>query len=146
MPDIISLDFSRILSDEGNKTINGIAASIIKNGQNASGKTIQNLHKEVSQNELIIWGNEYIEKGTPPHSGLVFNTLYFWSQYKQMQFDSNKNRMWFSKRAAYNINQEGSLLFRKGGRRDVYSDKVQPLIERISERVGKEIVNIKLIE
>ena len=28
----------------------------------------------------------------------------------------------------------------------VYSDKVQPLIERISERLGKEIVNIKLIE
>ena len=146
MPDIISLDFSRILSEEGNKTINGIAASIIKNGQNASGKTIQNLHEEVSPNELIIWGNEYIEKGTPPNSGLVFNTIYLWSQYKQMQFDSNKNRMWFSKRAAYKINEEGSLLFQKGGRKDVYSDKVQPLIERISERLGKEIVNIKLIE
>ena len=146
MPDIISLDFSRILSEEGNKTINGIAASIIKNGQNASGKTIQNLHEEVSPNELIIWGNEYIEKGTPPNQGLVFNTIYLWSQYKQMTFGSNKERFFFAKRATNKINEEGSLLFQKGGRRDVYSDKVQPLIERISERLGKEIVNIKLIE
>lgn len=146
MPNIISLDFSRILSEEGNKTINGIAASIIKNGQNASGKTIQNLHEEVSPNELIIWGNDYIEKGTPPNSGLVFNTIYLWSQYKQMTFGSNKERFFFAKRATNKINEEGSLLFRKGGRNDVYSDKVQPLIERISERLGKEIVNIKLIE
>ena len=146
MSDIISLDFSRILSDEGNKTINGIAASIIKNGQNASGKTIQNLHEEVSPNELIIWGNEYIEKGTPPNSGLVFNTLYFWSQYKKMSFGSNKERFFFARNTTNKINQEGSLLFRKGGRKDVYSDKVQPLIEHISERVGKEIVNIELIE
>ena len=146
MPDIISLDFSRILSEEGNKTINGIAASIIKNGQNASGKTIQNLHEEVSPNGLIIWGNEYIEKGTPPKSGLVFDTIYLWSQYKQMTFGSNKERFFFARNATNKINEEGSLLFQKGGRKDVYSDKVQPLIERISERLGKEIVNIKLIE
>jgi len=146
MSDIINIDFSKILSEGANKTINGIVASIIKNGQNASGKTIQNLHEEVSPNRLIIWGNDYIEKGTPPNSGLVFNTLYFWSQYKGMTFGSNKERFFFARNATNKINEEGSLLFRKGGRKDVYSDKVQPLMDNIAERAGKEIVNIKLIE
>ena len=161
-------DITKVLIEEGDATINLISSNIFKNGityaginrtgtnisggktgQNASGKTIQSIKKEVKQNTLTISGRDKfsnLETGTPPGSGVTTDMIYQWSKYKGIPFLTDKKRYWFSQYAANRINKDGSLLFRKGGRKDVYTNEVEPLVKRISDRIDTVIYELKIIE
>ena len=40
----------------------------------------------------------------------------------------------------------GSVLYRLGGRTDVYSSEVQPLLKRIGDKIAEGFVTVKIIE
>ncbi len=164
----LEAEINKVLNDEAEATINLISSNIFKNGithsginrtgtnisggktgQNASGKTIQSIKKTVKDNSLLITGREKfseLETGTRPNSGVTVDAIYQWSKYKGLPFQNDNKRFWFSKYAANKINKDGSLLFRMGGRKDVYTNEVQPLIARIFKGIDKVFYDIKLIE
>ena len=156
-----------VLSKNAEITINNISSNIFKNGityfgknrsgnnisgdkvgQNASGSLIQSLKSNVNASELSISGYDYIktlEEGLPPGTFVPVEKLFLWTQHKNMPFISNESRFNFALHASNSIQRNGSLLYRFGGRTDVYTDEVKPLVERIMNEIGEVIVNTKIL-
>ena len=141
----ILIDLSKVLQEEGQTTIQTIAANVWRNKQNATGTAINSLNETVTSNTLTIKAVDYfpnLESGTKPGTYVSSKAINTWANAKGYWQGDNFRANTISRR----IFNSGSLLFRKGGRKDVYTNEIQPLINRILERVGKEVVNIKLIE
>lgn len=164
----MQLSVKDILQAQGTNTINRIGGNILKagityaginrtgqnisgskHGANASGKTIQSMKVTATDTELIISGREKfsnLETGVLPGTMTPPATLYTWSKFKGIPFKDDKKRFFFAQRAANKINANGSLLYRFGGRRDIYTNEVEPLMKAIADNIEQRFYEIKLIE
>lgn len=154
MPNL-SVSIRELLYDESHRVANEIIESVIANGQSASGRTISQIRPESTDTELAIYAPDYfptLETGISPAMAMGVNIsflkrrIYGWSVDKGISFIDKKARWWFSTNTATSMQEVGSKLFRSGGRRDVYSDKVEPLIQRLSERISRSLIEYKIIQ
>lgn len=139
------LGFQDILQQEGEATMNTIAANIMRNRQNATGKAISSLKTNATDTELVISGVDYIknlESGTLPGTYVTVSEINKWANAKGFWEGYNYRANTISRR----IFNSGSLLFRKGGRTDVYTNEIPLLVNRLLDRIGKRFIDIKIIE
>lgn len=133
-------------------------------GQRASGKTIESLRVEVSENEGSLYGRkdfDNLELGRKPGEtplGFV-QIIYKWMKAKGIHstpipYVTNRQHKYTPQergdmRLAYliarKIRREGTLLFRNGGRNDIYSNLIPGTIEKIRELI-KGFLQVELKE
>lgn len=147
-----------ILVEELEQARQQIINHIRANGQNASGRTIASLHVEVKEDEGVLFGHKpfgVLETGR--RAGRVpqgfASIIYRWMQDKPLHATpvpyktdrphkySPQERADRSMAAAiaHTIKTKGSLLHRKGGRDDVYSNVVPQTLERVRKRLISQI-------
>ena len=139
-----------VLDRELKITSENIKQNMQRNNQVATRRTIASINHKAIGVYGYIAGAEHIdtlEKGISPERSMLFSWkqtfagLYRWAPAKGLRVTSRV--------LANMVNtqrQVGSVLFRKGGRFDVYSNEVDPLIERIKNAIGNIIINTKIIE
>lgn len=148
-------DFKDILSSEGQKFSENVRKNINSKGITKSGKTVASIHEETPDGKtLIVWGREdfqNIETGTSPQQAQTKNAtkfranIYEWSKYLPITFKNDKQRYFFAWRVTDKIYQFGTKLYREGGRKDIYTNEIQPLLDSISESTGRKIKELKLL-
>lgn len=134
--------------------LNSLAERIKQNhraaGQVASGKTINSINVQASDEYVGLYAKSYFgvnETGRKP--GNVpkgfYSIILKWIEDKGLQFDKPKTAAYFISRK---IASEGSKLFRDGGRSDIYSIVVDESKRKIESEIGRqaitELTNIKL--
>lgn len=143
-----------VLSRNLDVTIGEIKESIISNNQYVTGKTSNSLRKKVSQNTGIVYGAEHfetLEKGISPEFSQKQSfimlaeklDMWLWQKHGTTIFKNIAPPNQFN--AYENQRQFGSTLFRQGGRANVYTDKIQPLTDRIMNEIGDVIINTKIL-
>ena len=150
----IELGAKKVLTEEGRNFSTRVKQNIRGAKLTKSGRTENSLREDVTQESLIVWGREdfqNIEKGISPQESKKVNfqqlkaNIYNWSKYLPLNFSNTKERYNFAWNTSTKQNELGSLLFRKGGRKDIYSNELQPLYDSISDRIGKIIIQHKLL-
>lgn len=151
----LSEQIKAALSEEGAYLQNSISESISANGQRASGRTQASLRFDVEGNTLYVSALNNIfslEDGVYKNhvaglsKGYFARKIYEWSIEKGIVFSSEKDRKTFSYRVQNSIRESGSKLFRNGGRKDVYTDKMNISVQRLSDRLGDVIINYKILK
>lgn len=143
-----------VLLDELTRLRDDIARRSSAAGQVASGRTLRSMRVEVSESEGTLFGRSaFGTLETGRRGGKV--PMGFSAIIKQWMYDKGirvapipykTNRMHkyteqergentFAFFVARKISREGSLLFRKGGRGDIYSDIIPETRKRIRERI-----------
>lgn len=122
----------------------------INAGQRASGKTIASLHIEMLEDKGILWGRQAFKvlesgrKGGKVPKGF-YKIIQQWVKDKGIQVENPKS---FSYLVARKIANEGTNLFRDGGRTDIYSSDLEKTIENIKNKVfgifEKDVEHINL--
>lgn len=149
----LSQQIQQALESEGAYLVGSIRQSISDNEQAATGGTQASLRHYIEGNTLVIWGQNNLfslEKGVSPADVSRLKTGYFawkllqWSIDKPIIFANEKERRTFAWRLAKKIQSEGSVLYGKG-RRDVYTDKLETSVKRLSEAISDVIVNYKIL-
>lgn len=107
-------------------------------GQVASGRTIASMKVEVTEDGGVLWGRSpfgTLETGRKP--GKVpagfWRIIRQWMDDKGIQVQKPDS---FAFLVARKIANEGTQLFRNGGRDDIYSPEVKDTVERVSQGVG----------
>jgi hypothetical protein len=139
------IDITDILKEEGEISISNISSNIIRNKQNASGRTIQSLREEATDTELSIFAQESIttlQTGVLPGTKVSPSTINAWGKIKGY-WEQDNSRPYLISRNIFNL---GSLVYRKGGRTDVYTSEIPSLLEQISNRIGKRVIETKILE
>lgn len=139
------LEIQDILKEEGDATVQRIAGNIFRNKQNASGKTIASLKNTTTPTSLDISGASHIktlQTGVLPGTFVTAATINTWANNKGYWSGYNYRANTIARR----IFNFGSLLYRKGGRQDVWSNEVQLLVERIENRIEQRFYEIKIVE
>ena len=127
-----------ILSKNLDTTIVEIKESMALNDQNVTGQTANSLRRDVSANEGVIYGAEHfntLEQGIRPGVFIHGQVLFQWGIAKNLFSASNTADLDFAWNISEKIREEGSLLYRLGGRENVYTDKVSILTERIMNEI-----------
>ena len=107
-------------------------------GQVASGRTIASMKVEVTEDGGVLWGRSpfgTLETGRKP--GKV--PAGFWKIIRQWMDDNGiqvQKPDSFAYLVARKIANEGTQLFRNGGRDDIYSPEVKDTVERVSQGIG----------
>lgn len=107
-------------------------------GQVASGRTIASMKVEVTEDGGVLWGRTpfgTLETGRKP--GKV--PAGFWKIIRQWMDDKGiqvQKPDSFAYLVARKIANEGTQLFRNGGRDDIYSPEVKDTVERVSQGIG----------
>ena len=107
-------------------------------GQVASGRTIASMKVEVTEDGGVLWGRSpfgTLETGRKP--GKV--PAGFWKIIRQWMEDKGIQVLKpdsFAYLVARKIANEGTQLFRNGGRDDIYSPEVKDTVERVSQGIG----------
>lgn len=107
-------------------------------GQVASGRTIASMKVEVTEDGGVLWGRSpfgTLETGRNP--GKV--PAGFWKIIRQWMDDKGiqvQKPDSFAYLVARKIANEGTQLFRNGGRDDIYSPEVKDTVERVSQGIG----------
>lgn len=107
-------------------------------GQVASGRTIASMKVEVTEDGGVLWGRSpfgTLETGRKP--GKV--PAGFWKIIRQWMDDKGiqvQKPDSFAYLVARKIANEGTQLFRNGGRDDIYSPEVKDMVERVSQGIG----------
>lgn len=150
----------QVLYSRGETSVANIQSNIVKNNQRVRGKALNSIGLEISGGygymDLTIGGISYIktlEKGITPQEANLIPTvtlakmLYGWTINKGgFSFESDKDRWWFSMHSAKRMQSLGSVLYRNGGREDVYTNESPILLENIMNDIGTIITDIKLIK
>lgn len=132
-----------ILELHGERMVKGIRDNLASTGTNASGKTSDSVRFDVNGNTLtVVGGRAYfptVETGSKPStknpSPEMIQSLTEWAQAKNV----NKPVWGVAKK----ILKEGSELWRKGGRKDIYSNiDIEPLIKDLAKDQTAQIVNV----
>lgn len=127
-----------------------IAANIMRNGQNASGQTIQSMRVEAGDEEGTLYGRRFfgvLETGRRPGrvpSGFA-QIILKWMQAKNIQADDGKD-LRMANAIAWAIRKRGSRLFREGGRKDVFSNEIPAARERLKERFSELMTSLTISE
>lgn len=106
--------------------------------QVASGRTIASMKVEVTEDGGVLWGRSpfgTLETGRKP--GKV--PAGFWKIIRQWMDDKGiqvQKPDSFAYLVARKIANEGTQLFRNGGRDDIYSPEVKDTVERVSQGIG----------
>lgn len=107
-------------------------------GQVAFGRTIASMKVEVTEDGGVLWGRSpfgTLETGRKP--GKV--PAGFWKIIRQWMDDKGiqvQKPDSFAYLVARKIANEGTQLFRNGGRDDIYSPEVKDTVERVSQGIG----------
>lgn len=139
-----------ILNDELTALKERIASNIMSAGMNASGRTIASMRVEVNENEGTLFGRrafEVLESGRKP--GRVpkgfYQIIYQWAIDKRIRVRNLKS---FAYLTARKIAREGTLLYREGGRNDIYTPEIRKCIENVRSRgismINEQIKTIRL--
>ena len=122
--------------------LEALKQKVIENQKNsglvASGRTIASMKVEVSEDGGVLWGRSpfgTLETGRKP--GKV--PAGFWKIIRQWMDDKGiqvQKPDSFAYLVARKIANEGTQLFRNGGRDDIYSPEVKDTVERVSQGIG----------
>jgi len=132
----------QILNEELKELQKRIIQNHISAGQKASGKTIKSITIEIGDNYGQLTGRKFfgtLETGRK--AGRVpakfQDVILKWMQDKGINVPKPKS---FSYLVARKIRLEGTLLYRTGGRSDIYSKEISITIERLTKRLGQDQV------
>lgn len=158
-------DIAKVLTEELSRLAERIKENHRRAGQVASGRTLASIQPEVKGNIGILWGREPFgtletgrgptqERANPPIR--LDEIIYQWAIDKGIHIDPmpykrRPSDRWqpkyssaheralvsFSYAVAKKIHKEGTVLFRQGGRADIYSNEIPETIKRVEERLGK---------
>jgi len=129
-----------------NEELDDLRKRIIKNhisaGQKASGKTINSMRVELGDNYGQLTGRKYfgtLETGRKPGKvpANFSNIILKWMQSKGINVPKPKS---FAYLVARKIRIEGTVLYRSGGRSDIYSEEINKTIPKLLKRLGKNQV------
>ena len=122
--------------------LEALKQKVIENQKNsglvASGRTIASMKVEVTEDGGVLWGRSpfgMLETGRKP--GKV--PAGFWKIIRQWMDDKGiqvQKPDSFAYLVARKIANEGTQLFRNGGRDDIYSPEVKDTVERVSQGIG----------
>lgn len=126
-------------------------------GQMASGRTAASIQPEVKVGsesiEAVLWGRRFFQGlETGRKGGKVPRGFYYmlkqWSIDKGIQFAKESERSTFAYFLARKIAAEGTALYRKGGRSDIYTPEIRSVMSDLDEMVSwfmeQEMQTIKL--
>lgn len=127
----------QIVDDELQSLRQRIIANHEAAHQVASGKTIASLKVEITESGGILWGRQaFGTLETGRSSGKVpkgfYQIIQQWITDKGIQVEKPKS---FAYLVARKIAMEGTVLYRKGGRSDIYSPEIKKTITSIMNRV-----------
>lgn len=144
----------KVLKVEGDRTTNKITANLKFNDQYVTGKSAQSLNAESENGYLAISGRDdfsQLETGISPTQSKkkpfkqTFYDLRGWYQNRGINRADIKTDGRIFK-ATVNQRTIGSVLYRKGGRKDVFSNEIEPLIERIQLGLDGVITEIEIVK
>lgn len=139
---------------EGKKFSDRVKNNLRSKGISKSGATEQSIHEQADGETLIVWGRKdfhNLEKGISPQESKAVNfqqlkaNIYRWSKYLPLSFENNKKRYSFAWNVSNKQNELGSLLFRQGGRTDIYSSEIPELYDNLQKQIGEIIIQHKLL-
>ena len=143
-------DLIQILNSNSETAITAIRANLATTGTNASGSMSKSLRFEVKETggkaTIQIIGQKYftvVETGRKPTPGKKPSRA-FVENIKQWQGAKNVGGSAYA--IALTINKEGSKLWQKGGRKDIYSDVFPSFIESIQKDTLDKFAQEFLIE
>ncbi len=155
---ISARELEGVLLKAGFNAINKIQSNIRRNNQVASGRALNSIRQEASSDvnstSLDIIGVDYIENietGVSPSQAKIISAdtmtrkLYSWSFDRGLQFQKKSERWRFSANTTRKLQSIGSMLYRNGGRTDVFTSEVQPLINEIEQQVANTIITAKIL-
>lgn len=143
---MISADVMKILTEESNSFVQKVRGNITSTGTNATGKTSDSIRYEVTENGnkiiLEFFGREYfatVETGRKPTpdkkpSRTMIENITEWVNAKGIP----ESAVWG---IATNIQKQGTALFRKGGRTDIYTDEAETFTDELFSAVTEQIAN-----
>ena len=107
-------------------------------GQVASGRTIVSMKVEVTEDGGVLWGRSpfgTLETGRKPDKvpAGFWKIIRQWMEDKGIRVQKPDS---FAYLVARKIANEGTQLFRNGGRDDIYSPEVKDTVERVSQGIG----------
>ncbi len=146
----------KVLIKEGEQWMKEVKESIVRVYPNndymrTAGDTMR---IEAYDTTLVGFGRQYfenLEEGIPPlymhncQNRGVKHKIYIWTFKQGMMFNSDAARRSFAYMLRRKILFKGTSLYRRGGRKDIYSDKADPLLQRVNNQLSNEMVNYKLI-
>ena len=134
-----------ILIGFANRTIEGIRSRI----PNVTGKMSQSLGYRLDENGLTIFSSEkyftVLETGRKPGKMPPISAIEEWVRNKPIASDINPRSLAFL--IARKIGEEGSLLYRQGGKSGVISDFIndqkikEDLIDLLDEKFREAVIN-----
>lgn len=132
-----------ILNSYGSSTVEKIRQNLASTGTNASNKTSQSLRYTVTTEgtkaTLKVIGKPYfavVETGRKPTPDKKPSKEFVRNIKDWLQFTSGDTRPAYA--IAMNINKHGSKLFRKGGRKDIYSNVIN---QNLTDKVSFDLLN-----
>lgn len=158
---------SVILTEELEALKNKIIAQHLGAGQKASGRTAASLRVEVTEEEGTLYGRSpfgTLETGRKPgkvpqgfqaiirkwmaDKGINAEPIPYKTDRPHKYTPQERGNLSLSYLIARKIRREGTSLFRKGGRADIYSNVIPAATERIKGRIVEllklDVENIKL--
>lgn len=134
-----------ILSDEMSLLAGRIISNIIRNKQNATGALIRSIRIEATETTGSLFAYDYLpnlESGTPKGTYVSSEMINRWANAKGYWSGNNFRASTISRR----IMNSGSLLFRNGGRKDVYTNEIPLTEQNLMNRISGAIINTKILE
>lgn len=141
-------DVRSVIQEELEALKKRIIANHERAGQVASGRTRASLRVEVSDEGGVLWGRSpFGTLETGRRAGKVpkgfYQIILQWVKDKGIQVDNPKTFAYFVSRKIAN---EGTALFRSGGRADIYSNEIPKTIDNVGNRtVGLIAVEVERI-
>lgn len=139
----------QVLQEEMAVAAQNISENMKRNKQVVSGRTIRSLRVEATSNEGTLYAADHfdtLESGISPERSRMdslpklYVKLNVWQQARGFGWKKSQAFM-----AARKQQIEGSVLYRLGGRSDVYSSEIDPMLRRISDKIGKGFVTAKYL-
>lgn len=127
----------KIINDELLQLRQRIIDNHLRAGQKASGRTIQSLRVESSEDGGTLFGRKAFgtletgRKGGRVPAGF-YQIILQWVKDKGIQVEKPKTFAYF---VARKIAREGTSLYRQGGRADIYSNEIPKTVESIGKRI-----------
>ena len=134
-----------ILLDEMSLLAGRVISNIIRNKQNATGSLIKSIRVESTETTGSLFAYDYLpnlESGTLPGTYVTSEIINRWANAKGFWSGYNQRASTISRR----IMNSGSLLFRNGGRKDVYTNEIPLTVQNLENRISGAIINTKIIE